>query len=294
MVIKASILLLLSWVSITVAHSAATFESSVREAALKNDWPELVLLLTPRKGQSFEHDLLLSKALLQLERRAESIAILIPLYAQHREERVLKLLQGAGSIFFNQETSNLYFEGVRMLSVLKFGEAKERFDQALAKEPGNILVLTRLVQVEILLGQVDPAAAHLKEALACAPYSYELKVFSLELAPTPEVTLKKPLLKDEVPFVIWLKHLKQKGKLKEIKGAIPQVLESDPDRAYVRIWLYHSGIPSPAEQARLKMQIDRAVKNRSRFEEQLENQMKQSQYYWAGVIRYEDLVKQMR
>jgi tetratricopeptide (TPR) repeat protein len=302
---KASIFLLLFILISSGVRAGTSFESDLRESIQKNDWPEQVLLLSGRKGQNFEHDLLLAKALLQLERRTESLKLLTALYQSHRDERVSKLLQLAGGIFFNQETSNLYFEGIRFLSVSKFSEARERFEQALSREPGNALVLTRLVQVEILLGLNDPASARLKEAISMAPQSPELKAFAVKLAlmadelnkgETPRTLAlpRKPYPSVEVPFVFTLEALKRWGRIEEIRTIANSISREHPKWVYAMTWLYSNALVPEKTRKNLKAQIDRELKQRDRFEKDLEKEMKQSQYFWVGYYSLEELVKNSR
>jgi tetratricopeptide (TPR) repeat protein len=302
MKIKASILLPILLLLHPATALTANPEADLKEAVTKNDWPGIVLLLAPLKGQNFEHDLLLSKALLQLERRAEALKVLNALSMNRRDEKVLKLLKVAGGIFFAQDTSNLYFEGVRLLSILKVQEAKDRFEQAAQKESGHPLILTRLIQCEILLSQFDQAASHLKEALALAPQSNELRFFALRLSLQPEPTLqgdsavgslKRLASEEEVPFLWVLEWMKRTGKTDELKLIARSFEKAHPDWTAARVWLYLNSQAPKGTRERLKMQIDRGLKSRDRFETELEKRMRQSQYLWAGFIRYDDLVKQM-
>src|ERR1700761_8622705 len=86
-------------------------DQELNDAVQKKDWPSVVLLLQPKKGQNFEHDLVLARALLSLERRQEALKLLVSVAETHnKDERVNRLLQSAGTLFFNQDTSNLYYE----------------------------------------------------------------------------------------------------------------------------------------------------------------------------------------
>jgi|GEM_PF-2428031 len=302
---KASIFLLIAIVFGAPVHAGSALDAGIRDAILRGDWSQQVLLLGPKKGQNFEHDLQLAKALLQLERRGESLKLLNGLAQTFRDERVTKLIRSAGEIFFHQETSNLYFEGLRFLAVGKFTDARERFDQALSKEPGNTLLLTRMLQVEILLDAPDSAAGKLKELQSLAPPSPEVKAYSLKLALLTEdrteslpqryaVWLKKPYPTAEVPFVFTLEALKRSGRMDEVKSLASSVLREHSDWGYALSWLHtFAELPTSFRQ-KLKNQIDHELKSRDRFEKSLEFKMKQTQYFWVGYIRYDDLVKNAR
>jgi hypothetical protein len=306
MVSKASIFLLLLIIPCSNAVAGLSFEGELREAVLRNDWNQQVALLQPRKGQNFEQDLQLGKALLQLEKRVESLKVLAPLALQGRDERVVKLVKLAGEMFFSQETSNLYFEAIRFLSVGKYADAKERLEQANSREAGNIPVLTRLVQVEILTGAHEAASARLKEALILNPAgSPELKAFGLKLSliqddlnrgesPRNLIHPKRPWPIAEVPMVFTLEALRRWGRVEEIRAIAGLIHREHPRWAFAMSWLRSSGLMPAALDSGLKTQIERELKNRDRFEKELEKQMQQTQHYWVGYIQYEDLVKNAR
>jgi tetratricopeptide (TPR) repeat protein len=306
MKIKASIYLLLSLNLVPAMARAAYSEAELKDSLSRNDWPGVVRILDPLKGQNFEHDLVLGKALLQLERRVDALKVLGSYFSTHREDRYLKLFQMAGQVFFNQETSDFYFDGMRFLGLLKFAEARERFEQALGREPGQVLVLSRLVQVELLLNQGEAARNHLKEALNFAPYLNELRYFEIKVSALKlEVeskekgleikppSLKRPLPDLEVPFVFALEYLRR-GRQEEMRSAARDAFKKHPDWIYARVWAYLNGGFEQKEKAVLKTQIDRGLKHRDRFENDLKKQMQETQLYWLGYITYDQLVNQVR
>jgi tetratricopeptide (TPR) repeat protein len=296
MAIKASMILLIfaCWAPRVLG---AGFDSDLREATLKNDWPELILLLTPRKGQNIEHDFLLARAYLQMERRADAMKLLSGIHAVRRDDRSLKLLQAAGEIFFSQETSQLHSEGVRLVSLLKFPEALEKFEQAISREPGNTLVLVRLVQVELLLGKLESANAHLKELLLTAPYLQEARFFALRLqSQAPESMSdvvrfpnggKRP--EAEVPLVFQLEQWKRLGRTDEIRSAAKEILARHPGWSHAQGWLLRSGMMGAADSARLKILLERNLRQKDRFENEREREMKRTRYFWVGYSSYEEL-----
>ncbi|MBU6152919.1 MAG: hypothetical protein KGP28_01330 [Bdellovibrionales bacterium] len=301
---KASIFLLLLFTPSVHAGVGPSFESELRDAIAKNDWEAQVSLLQPKKGQNFEQDLQLAKALLQSEKRIESLKVLSTLYLSGREERITKLIHTASEMFFGQETSNLFFEGVRLLSIGKFADAKDRLDQANSREPGNVLVNTRLIQAEILTGAVDAASIRLKEVVALVPPSPELRAFTLKLAllnddkkSSEKRSLqvpKRPYPTAQVPFVFTLETLKRLGKAEEIRSISGSLLKDHPKWTYAMVWAYSSGlIPDPMK-TKLKVQIDRDLNNRDRFEKGLEREMSETQHFWVGYISFDELVNNSR
>jgi tetratricopeptide (TPR) repeat protein len=305
MVLKASILLLLLATSVNDSHAGASFDAELRDATLKSDWTAQVSLLNPRKGQNFEQDLQLGKALLQLERRIDSLKVLVPLHQGSKDERVARLVRLASEMFFNQETSNLFFEALRLLSIGKYGDAKDRLEQANSKEAGNLMVIQRLIQVEILTGAYDSARSRLKEAMSLAPLSPEAKAFAMKLAlvaddqnrgdaPRSLMLPKKPYPTSQVPFVFTLEALKRWGRLEEISAIAANLLREHPKWVFAMVWLHSSGLLPDSVKGRFKIQIDRELKNRDRFEKDLDLEMKETQHYLVGYISYEDLVKNSR
>jgi tetratricopeptide (TPR) repeat protein len=303
---KASIYLLLSLLLFSVNSHAALSEAELKESVARNDWAGVVRLLEPVKGQNFEHDLLMGKALLHLDRRGDALKALVVYYPAHKEDRYLKVLQMAGQVFFNQETSDLYFDGMRFLGLLKFAEARDRFEQALGREPGQVLVLSRLVQVEVLLNQLESARQHLKDAQAFAPYLNELRYFEIKISALrleleskekgleiKPPALKRPLPDLEVPFVFALEYLKR-GRQEEMRTAARDAFKKHPEWIYARVWAFRNGSFDEKEKAALKTQIDRGLKHRDRFENDLKKQMQETQNYWLGYITFDELVHQVR
>ena len=304
MVFKASILLLFRVLFISECAHALAPDGDLKAALQKKDWPEVVLLLEPKQGQNFDHDLDLARAYLSLERRADALKLLGEQYPDHKEDRLLKLYTLAGSLFFNQETANLYYEAVRLISIAKFSEAKERLEQALSKEPGQVSVLTRLVQVEVQLLQKEQAMKHLKLAQSLAPYSLDLKLIGaglvLDRPDEAEVdyqsfqALKTALMGAEVPLTFWIEVLKRTGKTNELRALAESVLKNHRSWTFAQMAVLKTGLLGPVLQKKYKAQIELNLKDKAQFESRLEQDMKQTQYLWVGFIRYEDLVKQLK
>jgi tetratricopeptide (TPR) repeat protein len=264
----------------------------------------VILILEPTKGQNFEHDLELARAYLFLERRQEALGVLLSQYQEHKDERLVKLLNLAGSLFFNQETANLHYEAIQLLRASKFQDAKERIEQALSKEPSHVLLLERLIQTEILLGQSEKAWQHLKQAQALAPYSNELKLLSVRLVLDRAeegfdpyigfLPLKSLLLAEEVPCSFWVEALKRSGKTAELKALAETVLKKNPDWSLIMGALLNTQMLNSPMNKRLKAQLEKNLKDKNLFEQRLERQMSRTSQWWVGYIRYESLVKQVK
>ena len=187
---------------------------------------------------------------------------------------------------------------MRLLSLLKFPEAFERFEQAISKEPGNTLVLVRLMQVELLLGRLDAANAHLKELLLTAPYSQEARFFALRLqgeAPDsmpdpvrfPGGGGKRPEL--EVPLVFQLDLWKRQGRTDEIRAAAKEILARHHGWSHAQGWLLRSGMTGAADSARLKTLLEKNLRQRDHFESEREREMRRTRFFWVGYSSYEEL-----
>jgi predicted Zn-dependent protease len=296
----------------SAASMAVTYDSELNDAIQKKDWPSVVLLLQPKKGQNFEHDLVLAKALLSLERRPEALKLLSTLSETRKDERLSKLFQSAGTIFFAQETSNLYYEAVDFIKNSKFVEAKDRLDQAILKEPGQVLLLTRLTQLELLSDKKELAATHLKLAQANSLGLMELKLFAAKIAvdrkpfnsdDEPESIyelvrvlspLRAQLLENEVTLTYWGEALKRAQKTVELETLAVKTLKEHPAWTYSLQWLRTNGSFNSALDEKLRVRIDQNLKDKAAFLTALESEMKATDYLWAGYVLYDSLLLQAK
>jgi len=287
--------------------AASPLDSELSDALQKKDWPSVVLLLEPKKGQNFEHDLTLSKALLSLERRQEALKLLATLQETRKDERVTKLFQSAGTIFFAQETSNLYYEALELIKGLKFAEAKERIDQGLSKEPGQVLLLTRQIQLQLLLGQKEQASANLKIVQTSTANMPELRLFAAKLAVDHALTsteededaaelykglssYKAQLLENEVTTTYWAESLKRAKRTGDLEALEQKILKEHPLWTYSLQWFRLNAAPAKAQEDKLRDQIDKNLKDKTAFLAALEAEMKKADYLWVGYVTYEGLV----
>jgi cellobiose-specific phosphotransferase system component IIA len=234
------------------------------------------------------------------------LALLSGLQETHKDERTTKLFQSAGTIFFAQETSNLYYEAFEMIKNQKFTEAKEHLEQALLKEPGQVLVLTRLIQMELLLGQKEQASIHLKTAQANTSGSSDLKLFAAKLAIEKSLVdaedenenelyrdfsaFKALLLENEVTLTFWAESLMRAHKTAEIEAFAQKMLKDHPQWTYALAWFRTNANPSLLLDEKLKAQIEKNLKDKNAFLAALETEMKRSDYFWVGYVNYDTLV----
>jgi hypothetical protein len=300
------------------AEALSSFDLELNDAVQKKDWPSVVLLLQPKKGQNFEHDLTLAKALLSLERRQEAQKLLVSLEDTHKDERLNRLLQSAGTIFFNQETSNFYYDALEMIRGLRFADAKDRLEQALAKEPDQVLLLTRLIQMDLLLDKKNQAATNLKLAQSVTLNLPELKLFQAKLEtdaqvaahasddpdspegrdadaePEPDLSLeflpiKSQLLENEVTAPLWLADLKLSGKTADLETLSQKIWKDHPLWTYALFWMDQNAKVSPEFKAKLETQIEKNLKNKDQFDRELDAEMKRSNQFWVGYVNFETL-----
>lgn len=290
--LKASIFLLLLFLPGPVSASALN----------PVDWSGVTRALEPKRGQNIEQDLELARAYLWQEKRAEALGVLS---AWPRDERARSLVQVAGAVFFNQETADLYYEGLRWIELQRFQDASERLLQAHAREPGNVWVLSRLVQTGIALGRKEQARGHWVEAKGAGPLNRELRLYGVRLwldgvsAPGEDVkTLLPPkseCLEEEVPAAIYSEVLVRTGRFPELRGLLRQWLKGKPTWSLpLSVGLSASaGVPEELKK-KLRAQLEKNLKDRALFDERLDRSIRASRYRWAGFIRYDELVKQVR
>jgi hypothetical protein len=300
------------------AEALSAFDLELNDAVQKKDWPTVVLLLQPKKGQNFEHDLTLAKALLSLERRQEAQKLLVSLEETHQDDRGNRLLQSAGTIFFNQDTSNLYYEALELIRGLKFADAKDRLEQGLSKEPNQVLLLTRLIQMDLLLDKKDQAATNLKLAQSLTLNLPVLKLFAAKLEtdeqvaahasddpdsadnrdsdaePDPDLSqvflpIKSQLLENEVTAPFWFAALKLAGKKADLETLSQKTLKDHPLWTVALLWIYQNANVSPELKAKLEIQVEKNLKNKDQFEHALDLEMKRSNEFWVGYASFEAL-----
>jgi tetratricopeptide (TPR) repeat protein len=282
----------------------SALDTDLADSVQKKDWPAVVLLLDPHQGQNFEHDFTLAKALLSLERRQEALKLLSTLADEHKDERVTKLFQTAGTIFFSQETSNAYYESLDLIRTLKFSEARDHLEQALSKEPGQILLLTRLIQMELLLGKTSAATTNLKLAQDTSQGMTELKLFAVKMAVDKKpdddddqnllyrdvVPLKTQLLENEITLPFWSEALTRAKRNSEIETFAAKTLKDHPLWSYALMDFAKSRSVSPSTQIQLIAQLEKNLKSKDAFDAALEAEMKRTDYFWVGYSVYENLL----
>jgi hypothetical protein len=275
--------------------------SEMSDLLQQKDWPGLVLLLKPKEGQNFDHDLVLSKAYLQLERRADAQRLLGQWLDGKHDEAAQKQLDLTSNLFFNQETSNLYFDAVRLISIRKWAEAKERIDQAILKEPGNLLLISRLVQVQIQLGMRDAAREQIDAGLELNPAHRELKVFlaGLDLEDEEERDAQRTLLAEkswifdhELPTLWYFESLHALKRSSEVLTMQKAILKSHPSWGELRLWILKNGLVPKDQIQVVRAQMDELLKDPEKYNQTQESEYRKGQYYWISASTIDTLKAQ--
>jgi tetratricopeptide (TPR) repeat protein len=283
--------------SILLLCILAGFSDSQANALRTRDWAGVVRTLEPKRGQNIEQDLELARAYLALERRAEALKAV---GSWLRDDRAKALQQIAQTTFFSQETADLYYEGMRWLGLGRFQDAQERFTQANAREPSHVLVLTRLIHSELVLGRKDQAKIRWQEARALGATSRELRIYGLKLLvgdafsaneePRPAVATKSECITEEIPAAFYVEYLIKTGRSPELRGLLRQWLDQKPDWVLPLLrGMNASGVPEELRK-KIKVRLEKHLKDRTWFESRLE---REGQRPWSGFLRYEDLVKEL-
>jgi predicted Zn-dependent protease len=266
--------------------------------ALEKDWVGIVQSLKPKKGQNFEQDLQFAKALFALERRIEAIQVINHYPPEEHDESTKKLIRLMSTQFFSQETATGYYEAVKLIGLLKWAEAYEKLEWAIAREPGHGLILLRLIQVELLLKKKDSRVEHLRLALALTPEQKELKMYlarahlddgdSKEAARIFNVQ-KSIVQQNEVLTVWWLQSLAEQKKSSEFAQFSEKVLKKHSNWSYVIDWCIRNRVLSEKMSKLFTAQLEKNLKEPEKFNQSLEVEAKRTQYFWVGYYSLESL-----
>jgi hypothetical protein len=191
-----------------------------------------------------------------------------------------------------------------LIRTLKFSEARDHLEQALSKEPGQILLLTRLIQMELLLGKTSAATTNLKLAQDTSQGMTELKLFAVKMAVDKKpdddddqnllyrdvVPLKTQLLENEITLPFWSEALTRAKRNSEIETFAAKTLKDHPLWSYALMDFAKSRSVSPSTQIQLIAQLEKNLKSKDAFDAALEAEMKRTDYFWVGYSVYENLL----
>ncbi len=283
-------LLILAFMFCSISSLPQASGDEVSEYLQNKDWPAIVLLLKPKQGQNFEQDVILAKALFSLERRNEALKVLESI---ERPEKlnIEKLVNLFSTQFFNQDTSRLYYDAVNLLGSQKWAESKEKLDQANVKEPGNSLVLQRLLQVELILDQKELFQEHLKLALDLNPYAKEIKVFqarSLTLQKEYQTaykvfqSIKNLYQENELIYVWYLDALLGLDKNSEISVLQGKLIKNHPQWLYALSWFLNKGSLNDKDRKTFLGMLQKGLKEPEKYRSFLLAEAKHTEFQWVG------------
>lgn len=269
---------------------------------IDRDWPEIIESLKPKEGQNFEQDLQLVKAFVFLERRIEAQSTLRLWLNSKYRDRAIQQLDQVSSLFFSQEVSNQYFEAVRLASVRNWGEAKEVLEPAYQKEPGNLQLLLRLMQVYWQMGLKSSFEEKVKQALEIHPEHPAVNAFAARWEldqDEPKAALKRLLNQKpwsqqfELPSLWTCEALAAVKRSSEVLPWARQVLSKNSDFWELKWWLVKNGFVSGSEAKRSKEQLIHAQKNTPQLMEGQEKRHRTSQYLWLSPMTPEKMIQEV-
>lgn len=256
----------------------------------------LFVSATPVWSQNIEHAVEKSieqaKATFLEGNREEALLKLLTLPGK-QDPRVLSVIQNMSGQFLSSENAKFYFQGVQLIGDRKWLEAKERLEQAISKEPNNVLLLLRLSQIQIELNQPNKAEELLKEALKWNPYSASSRLMmartlqkkgDLKEAYRWYDSQRALLAKDPFLFYNFLVLLKESGKISEILDYVDLAIQKN--EAWVPNWIevYRATPLSSSKLARLKQQAADARSRIKEVEIAIKKAEKQNDYLWLAPL----------
>jgi len=154
-----------------------------RELIAKKKWQEAVIALrseVARDPHAIEVQVDLARSLIYLGRREEALNVLEGAIRREKGSKKAWLIQQSqvfSRIFVTNGTFQLYQDGLNLLQIQKYRQAREKFEKALLAEGSNVEILTRLGQAYLLDGDHDSAAEQLKLARRLNPYEPEIRLW---------------------------------------------------------------------------------------------------------------------
>jgi tetratricopeptide (TPR) repeat protein len=170
-------------ISFLIAPSIKADVEEARDLIAKKKWQEAVIALRSeiaRDPREIEVQVDLARALVYLGRREEALNVLEGSIRREKGKKKDWLIQQSqvfSRIFVTNATFQIYQDGLNLLQIQKYRQAREKFEKALLAEPSNVEILTRLGQAYLLDGDHDSAAEQLKTARRLNPYEPEIRLW---------------------------------------------------------------------------------------------------------------------
>jgi tetratricopeptide (TPR) repeat protein len=198
----------------------------------------------------------LARALIYQGRREEALNVLAEAIRKEKGAKRAWMIRQArvfSRTFMTNATFQLYQDGVNLLMLQKYRQARDKFEKALVAEASNVEILTRLGQAYLLDGDHDSAAEQLKLARHLNPYEPEIRLWlgrSMHLRGElkeglEELRLSTEELKSSEIAPIWISDALEASSQ---KGQALEVLEADAKA-------YPLHVMSLVNAAKLKIQL---------------------------------------
>jgi tetratricopeptide (TPR) repeat protein len=174
---------LLLFLALSVTAKAVRADEDVDSLIAKKKWPEAVILLrsiVQKDPRATGAQVDLARALLYQGRREEALTVLAHAIGKTKGTKRDWLIQQSrvfSRIFVTNATFQIYQEGLNLLMIQKYRQAREQFEKALTAESSNVEILTRLGQAYLMDGDHDSAAEQLKVANRLDPYEPEIRLW---------------------------------------------------------------------------------------------------------------------
>jgi tetratricopeptide (TPR) repeat protein len=215
-----------------------------------------------------EASIRLARALTYSGRREEALSTLWQLVDKSsgkRKEHLIQQGRVVSKLFLTNENFQLYQDGLNLLVAGKIRAAQEKLEKALALEPDNVEVLTRLGQALVISGDHDSAAERLRLAKKHNPYEPNVQLWlgrALFLRGEKQEALNElkaasQTLKTSQLVNLWLaESLKSSGKILEAVQVLekdakenPLHLQSILEMAKMRVAAVENGRDGPDQQS---------------------------------------------
>jgi tetratricopeptide (TPR) repeat protein len=154
-----------------------------QELLSRRKWAEAAVVLRKvlKSAPEFASGALdLAKALVYSGRREEALSVLTEAANRERGQRraiLVRRVRVLSRLFLSNTTFQMFQEGFNLLLARKYGAARDRFERALAQEPDNVEVLTRVGQCLVMDGDYDSAAERLRLARKLSPHEPEVRLW---------------------------------------------------------------------------------------------------------------------
>ncbi|MGK5087876.1 tetratricopeptide repeat protein [Bdellovibrionota bacterium FG-2] len=176
----------LSLLFFSLGFGLASAEEDAHEAHLlmsKKKWPEAAIVLKSILKKDPEITSVtvdLARALFYQGRREEALAVLGAAIVREKPAQQKMLVRQSRVLsrtFLKAESFQTFQDGVNFMLLSRFRQAGERLERALAAEPDNVEILTRLGQCSLLDGDADSAAERLRAARRLNPFEPEISLW---------------------------------------------------------------------------------------------------------------------